>query len=338
MRRLWPWLLKSTITGGLLYYIFTKVPMPEVLTSLREAQGVQVGAALALTILSRWPAACRMKRLTALQGISLSVLRLAAISFMSTFYGFLLPGSVSGGFARWYKLIQQDRKPAAALTSIVFDRLAATVSLAVVGLGAWLLSPATRAQTAIGIALGGICAALLLATILAFNGRSAAWLLAVLNRPGASRVPQTIRRRLVKLLHSVMRFRALPGRAHAEIFGLSLTVHLMTIAGFYGFTTALGLTVPLLDLVWIHCAITLLTMLPITVSGIGVREGGLILLLAPFGVAPAAAVALGFLRLIGTLAAAFIGAVVELTPLGGRVRQATVALNPTAPNMKEVTS
>jgi hypothetical protein len=50
-----------------------------------------------------------------------------------------------------------------------------------------------------------------------------------------------------------------------------------------------------------------LFLLPLTVSGIGVRESALILLLAPLGVSSAQAVAFSFLLTLGLLLVAGLG-------------------------------
>jgi len=54
------------------------------------------------------------------------------------------------------------------------------------------------------------------------------------------------------------------------------------------------------------------TNLPISISGLGVREGGLIMLLEPFGVSGATAVALSFLMLARSLLLGAIGATLEI--------------------------
>ena len=63
---------------------------------------------------------------------------------------------------------------------------------------------------------------------------------------------------------------------------------------------------------WIRAVVQAVTNLPISISGFGLREGGLILLLEPFGVAGATAVALSFLMFGRGLLLGAIGAALEI--------------------------
>jgi hypothetical protein len=75
---------------------------------------------------------------------------------------------------------------------------------------------------------------------------------------------------------------------------------------------ALGLRVPLVAYAVVVPLVSLLTMLPISVFGVGVREVSLVTLLAPLAVAPEAALALGVLWFALSVAASLIGGVVYL--------------------------
>ena len=58
--------------------------------------------------------------------------------------------------------------------------------------------------------------------------------------------------------------------------------------------------------------VSLILLLPVTFAGVGLREGGLVILLGFVGVAPADAVALSFALLSYTLFGALVGAVADL--------------------------
>lgn len=69
----------------------------------------------------------------------------------------------------------------------------------------------------------------------------------------------------------------------------------------------LGLQLSIIECAWFYALTQLLLFLPISVSGIGVRETALIALLAPLGISPAHAVALSFLLMLPLLIWAAIG-------------------------------
>jgi hypothetical protein len=80
-----------------------------------------------------------MKLLADKQGLSLSLPAIFEISTTATFYGLILPGTLSGGFIRWYKLAKQGG-PVGALAALTWDRLADATLVALVGIICWCLS------------------------------------------------------------------------------------------------------------------------------------------------------------------------------------------------------
>jgi uncharacterized membrane protein YbhN (UPF0104 family) len=69
--------------------------------------------------------------------------------------------------------------------------------------------------------------------------------------------------------------------------------------------------VGLAEVTWARACYTLVLLLPITFAGLGAREGVLILLLRPYGVTGADAVALSFIQLGGTFILAILGGIFE---------------------------
>ena len=65
------------------------------------------------------------------------------------------------------------------------------------------------------------------------------------------------------------------------------------------------------SLAWVRSAVQLAAMLPISLAGIGIREGGFIVLLEPYGVPNDEAVALGILVFSSLILNAGVGAVLE---------------------------
>jgi uncharacterized membrane protein YbhN (UPF0104 family) len=88
-------------------------------------------------------------------------------------------------------------------------------------------------------------------------------------------------------------------------------VQLTGSVGFFIWAQALGSPVGLAEVTWARACYTLVLLLPITFAGLGAREGVLILLLRPYGVTAADAVALSFIQLGGTFILALLGGIFE---------------------------
>ena len=92
MKRWFLMAFKIGVTIGLLYYIFGIIPFSEVIKSISVARFWYVVIALLTAIFATFVSACRLKILTDIQGMSLSILQIAEINLVTMFYGLLLPG------------------------------------------------------------------------------------------------------------------------------------------------------------------------------------------------------------------------------------------------------
>jgi len=307
-------LFKLAVAGGLLYYVFRVVPFAEVLQSLRSAQIGKAGAGLALLFVARIIAAVRMKVLTDKQGLSFSLSEIFEIGTTATFYGLILPGTLSGGLIRWYKLARQG-EPMRALASLTWDRLADATSVAVIGVGCWLLTRPSAPHAAVGPALLAGCLALVALYLAGFSPRVGGWVFPRIESAARLLKSEWINTRVTKVAAAGRRYHEQPDGMAYRVAALSLASQLAGAAAFLCWSRSLGSSVGFAELSWARSCYLLTVLLPITFAGLGAREGILILLLRPYGVSGAEAVALSFLQLTGTLTMATLGGLFELRRL-----------------------
>ncbi|HEX2451812.1 MAG TPA: lysylphosphatidylglycerol synthase transmembrane domain-containing protein, partial [Gemmatimonadales bacterium] len=271
----------------------------------------EVLTGLVLLLVTRILAAVRMKLLTDKQGLSFSPAELFEIGTTATFYGLILPGTISGGLIRWYKLAKQG-EPVRALAALTWDRLADAAAVAGIGVAGWLLSRPGGAHTAVGLALLAVFAGLALLYLVGFSHRTGEFLLLPI---------ETVVRRLrgrwghTKLQEAIAAARqyhkAEPGFPYA-VAVLSIAAQVAGAGAFLLWARSIGTSVGFAELTWARSCYMLMMLLPITFAGLGTREGILILLLRPYGVSGAEAVALAFLQLGATLVMAGLGGLFEL--------------------------
>jgi uncharacterized protein (TIRG00374 family) len=253
-----------------------------------------------------------MKLLTDKQGISLSVLQILGISFSTIFYGLFLPGGyLTGGLVRWHKLSKPDNKTTEAVAAIIFDNIIEIATLCAIGILFWVLErPSDRSY--IGLSLGAILSGLLLFYILIFTQ---AILRDDANLVDLPFIPNILRGKANKLTISLDRYRNLSPGYLGIILALSLACNLFGIVAHYLFALSLNIHISLITIAWIRSSLFILSILPISISGLGVREGALVFLLRPYGVSAADAVALSFLFLSLGLCIAGIGGLLEAVKL-----------------------
>ena len=114
--------------------------------------------------------------------------------------------------------------------------------------------------------------------------------------------------RFIGAVHLGMeRFRREPGAA-ARVLGVSLAYQLSVVVAAWMAAHALGINVGITVLLAFMPAVAMAQVLPISIGGLGLREGALVLLLRPLGVSSGHAIALGLLVYGMTLAISLLGA------------------------------
>lgn len=307
------WVLKALVTSGLLYYIFMTIPVTEIVPAIYSARIHYFATAFFLVLLMNYVASCRMKRLTDRQGMTVTVRRIFEINLITNFYGLFLPGSLAGGAVRWHKLYKTDKNGPGAFIAIIFNRFILTTATAATGVVFWALAGNYKANDAAGLSLLGILASLLILQGVMVHGRISSWVERSIG--GKARMPEVLRDKLRKLILSLSQYRDLPFASLLRLAALSFAEEFLGVASFYFVSLAIGIEVPFVHLGWIRSCILIVTMLPISFSGFGVREGTLIALLAPYGVSGTLAVAFSLLLFARTLLSAAIGGVLETANL-----------------------
>jgi uncharacterized protein (TIRG00374 family) len=316
------WVLKALITSGLLYYIFNTIPVAEIVPTIASARIHFFAMAFLLVLLMNYVSSCRMKLLTDRHGMTVTRRRIFEINLIANFYGLFLPGSLAGGAIRWNKLYKIDKNGTGAFVAIIFNRTILTTATAATGVVCWALSGNYRTNNAAGLSLVGILAILLVLQGGMIHGRIFPWVEGFLD--GRYRMPEALQSKFGKLILSLNQYRDLPFTSLLWLAALSFTEEFLGIVSYYFVSLAIGMEVPFVHLGWIRSCILIVTMLPISLSGFGVREGTLIALLAPYGVSGTMAVAFSLLLFARSLLYAAIGGVLETANLLFPTRRKTI--------------
>jgi len=219
--------------------------------------------------------------------------------FEGQFFSLCLPTSIGGDVVKAYRLADSTHGRLLAGCTVVADRLTGLAALGVLA-GATLLGREWRLGTlgTIGIGLG------LLAAVLAcvwIGVGSLDRLLSLFPEPHAART----------FIGNLLPYQMRPSLM-ARAVGWSMLVQMGGAVSVALVARALGVALPLS--VWFSVVplVALAMVLPISIGGVGVREGGLAFLLAPSGVAREQAVAIGLMWFLCTIAAGLIGGLLFL--------------------------
>ncbi len=251
-------------------------------------------AALVLYLGTQLVSALRWQMLARPLGFGRGLWAYVRFYFIGMFFNLFLPTSVGGDVVRaWYLDGQSGRRLAAFLSAFV-ERLSGLLVLRALACAATVLCPVALPAW-IGASVWGVTACAVVGLMIL---PVAARRLARLERLG----------RLVRGVQSYVH----EPRLLVITTILSLVVQATNVIVLWLVGRAIQAPVPA-GYYWITVPmVTLLTLVPVSLNGMGVREGGLILFLAPVGVDTATALSLAFLWFAIFTAASIVGGAIYL--------------------------
>jgi glycosyltransferase 2 family protein len=280
-------------------------------------------AAFACYAAAQMVSAWRWQVLASPLGFRLPVGRYLALYLIGSFFNLLLPTSVGGDVVRaWYLDAGSGRRWPAFL-SVLADRLSGLFVLATVAFLASLAMPLPPWVRLLAIGSGTGALVGLLVFLIAPEPRPAGFSICDFgfsidnNIPGlqSGKSPKSqIQNRKSKIpdrarlaIQAALCYRRSP-RVLLLVTAFSVVIQAANVVVVWLLGIALGVQVPAGYYFVAVPLATLVTLVPVSVGGMGVREGGMALLLAPLGVPVEQAVTLALLWFSVFLAAGLVGA------------------------------
>jgi len=218
-------------------------------------------------------------------GIRIGGPEAAGVFFAGLFSNLFLPGGAGGDVVKIGLLAARGHDPARAAISVVMDRLAGTVSMVVLGgsLIAWNHEWLSAAPVAAGVMRG-------IAVYLAVLALLVAASVALCARPVVSRLPARCpgRARLVELTGVYFQCAV---RWPRTLLALAVSIAMLAVffLSYYFSARAYGVDIGAGKFLALMPAVDIIAGLPVSLGGLGVREGVFALLLGALASVPAPA-------------------------------------------------
>ena len=295
----------------ILLILFSKIPIAEVLAAIGKTNFLYAFAAFFMAFLMHVGASFRLKILCELQDIKLSTFDVFNINTSSRFYGLFLPGGNFTGIAiRFYRLSIIKKKYTEAMLAMLCDRIFATIALCVMGMLFWIIELPEETQSYFKlmiIALVGLLVILILIALIKPVSIISA-LMEWADRFKLGKIKQFINLQAYQP--------QLPSHKISALFLLSCILHVFGIISYYLISVAMGLDISFVSIGWIRSAVILATMIPVSISGIGLREGAMVILLGMYNIQANDALAYSFVIFsVTVLGIGIIGGIFEATRL-----------------------
>jgi uncharacterized membrane protein YbhN (UPF0104 family) len=279
-------IIKFAVSAALLYIVLSKIELEQVFSMLKGMSLPVFISAIFLYILAQFISTLRWKLL--LPGV-LGVRKLFSLYMLGAFFNTLLPGVIGGDAVKGFYLYQATGRGSLTLASIFMDRYLGFVVLI------------------------AICALAFPFGYKYFYGSRLEWLLPLVV------LSFIIGSFLIFGLRLGKRIKILSGfydyfhayRNQKEVIGktllLSVLVQLAGIFSVYILALGIGQHIPFLACLIFVPLIVMFTTLPISISGLGVREGAFVLFLGLIGIKPGVAAAISLSWFVSITAGSLLG-------------------------------
>lgn len=298
---------KVAISIALFVWLFHNVSWQSVAESLRRADPAWLLAAFGMLFASNVLGSYQWNRLLRTVGIELPFWKVLAYYHVGLFFNNFLPANVGGDFARIMDASRSGSSRATAFSTVLLDRMIGTVALG--GLAVLTTLPAID-HFHLAAVYAGVLGFFALSVVLlwaVFHPHLLATVERVLSRVGLGRLKPA----LDELSERLAGFRGRP-LLFMELFAVATATQVMRIGVHVLVGRALGLHVPMAYFFLFVPLLAVIVSLPISLNGIGVREGAGMLLFGLVGLARGDAFSLQFTTYLVAVAVSLIGGVVFL--------------------------
>ena len=294
-------ILKGIISLLLMAILLYKVDLLKMKGIFLSADITLLSGALILSFAAWFVATIKWQRLLAALGEYVSYGDLLSLNFISIFYSFLLPGQISGEIAKGIRFASAGGKTGHAIASITADRLTGLLVMLLMAAGSVFYENVY--VNALGWSILGVSVLALVCFFLIASKRLEGHFLMRRLVPGKSYIS-----RLLSYFDPYFQ-KPLPV---VEALLFSLLFQFMVVLIDYIVSLSISIQIPFFTLTWIVAVVGILRSLPISISGIGVREGGYVFLLGSYGVSPSQALSFSLIIFGINFIMGFAGGILDI--------------------------
>lgn len=300
-------LIKVIISSSLLAFIINKINWHEVFINLKNASVSLLILVFILGLLERIELTYKWNILIKARGLVVSFWKLFSINLIGGFWGLFLPSSLGTDVVRGYYLIKNNSEKAISVSSVFVDRILGMFSLLLFAFFSVIF--AQNLISEINITWYIISILIIVSSgFYFFQKESTAMAFKKLFKKIKINF---IADNLVKLHSSILVYKNFP-KAVLYSFFVTLFVQLTRVLMYYFLSLAYNVHVPIIYFFLFIPIIMLVIMIPVSIGGLGVREGTFVAFFSLVGMSVNDAVLISFTNSIINNLTTMIGGLVYL--------------------------
>jgi uncharacterized protein (TIRG00374 family) len=267
----WRWALKVAVSAGLLGWLLGRSDLSQIWAGVGRLDALVLVGAVGIYFAAVVLAAIKWRLLLA----EYPVWTLAAVTVIGNFYSIVLPGQIAGEIIKAYRLGKGRADAERIAASVVVDKFTGLLALVTLGVAGVNLT-ALRIPESIVIGL----TALLLAGVALMVSLRLGFMYAFARsacEAAGQVLPSRLRfpAHLFLFMDSWRDFIGRPSTVAASI-ALGLILQSLYIVVMMMIAAKIGIELKMADWLWVFAVVSMAVLLPLSLGGIGIREGAFV--------------------------------------------------------------
>lgn len=299
--------LRISISIALLVILFkfNKIDIGALIVDIKSTDKIFLTVGFLFFFLVNFLGFLRWRMLLKAGGINVPLRKLITSFSGGVFFSIFLPSTIGGDIVRTTDLAEHTKKAKEVIATVFLDRLSGYVGLVLVIIPALFLGRTLVMDKVVFSSVFVIVIILVFILLILFNKFIFKRITKFLSSPGAGKIKEAI-----KNMHQEIHF----FRDHKKMIVLNLCVsfliQLLLPVSVYFIGLSLGLKISFIYFLIFLPVIGVITLLPIAIGGLGLREGLFVLYFAKAGVIKQTALAMSLLSFSFVVFYAAIGGLV----------------------------
>ncbi|MCX5669139.1 MAG: lysylphosphatidylglycerol synthase transmembrane domain-containing protein [Candidatus Omnitrophica bacterium] len=274
----------------ILLFKFNKIDLQVLINDIKCTDKRLLTAGFLFSFFGYFLGFLRWRMLLKTVGINIPLKRLIGSFSGGIFFSILLPSTIGGDLVRAADLAEHTKKAKEVIATIFLDRLSGYMGLVFLILPALLFGRALVLDKVVFTSVSVIIILLVIMLLVLFNNNIYSRITKFLSSPGSGKIKETI-----KNMHQEIHvFRNHKRLIILNLF-ISFIIQLVGPISVYFIGLALGIKINFIYFVIFLPIIGAITLLPIAIGGLGLREGLFVVYFAKAGVVKQLALAMSLL-------------------------------------------
>jgi glycosyltransferase 2 family protein len=301
--------IKLFISISLIAFLFFHIDFEILFIQIRATKLPLFFLALGITILRYVVGVFRWKSLIWAKGISVRFSYLLRAYFVSSFYNLIFPSVLGGDVVRAYMVSKKIGNKNEGVSSVIMERLLGFFSLAIIALIALALGYELVSDFRVRLFVIALFAGFIFLFFVLFNRKLMGFFFSIFSFIKLSGIKKKL-----DSFYEIFYQYGKEKRALWFCLLLSLVYQLIGIVVVYFIGLSINIDLPFVYYLVFIPLIWVVMMVPISISGIGLRESGFVFFFMKAGVSKESALLLSLLFFSQTVIMGFIGLVVKFIP------------------------